>query len=130
MWNLLTNPVSHERTVLYMVSPATEASTVGVGHFSNIFDPGKKGLQLTDDSVTRLKNEFATNDPSVYFSYVPFSDDDTERPVEVCSLEMFLLRNVNASDKVIIIAETGHTHRWFEQKMDPMLCKGDLAFLL
>ena len=63
-----------------MVSPATEASEVGIGHFSNMFDPGKKGLQLTDDSVTRLKNEFAANDSSVYFSYVPFSDDDTERP--------------------------------------------------
>ena len=52
--------------------------------FSEIFDPEKNGQQLTEDSVTRLKNEFAANDPNVFFSYVPFSDDDTERPAEVC----------------------------------------------
>ena len=93
--------------------------------FSLIFDPGKNGLQLTDDSVTRLKNEFATNDPNVFF---PCQDDDMERLVEMCSLEMFLLQNVNANDKVIIIADTRHTHRWSERKVDPMLCEGDLAF--
>ena len=52
---------------MYMVTPATEASMMAVGHFSNIFDPGKIGQQLTDDSVTRLKNEVATNDPNVFF---------------------------------------------------------------
>ena len=32
-----------------------------------------------------------------------------ERPAEMCSLEMFLLQNVNANDKVIIIADTRNT---------------------
>ena len=40
---------------------------------------------------------------------------------------MFLLQNVNGNDKVIIIADTRHTQRWSEHKVDPMLCKGDLA---
>ena len=75
---------------MYMESPATEASMTAVGHFAKMFDAGKNGLQLTDDSVTRLKNEFATNDPNVFFSHVPFQDDDMERLVEMCSLEMFL----------------------------------------
>ena len=39
-----------------MVTPATEASMMAVEEFSKIFDLGKKGLQLTDDSVIRLKN--------------------------------------------------------------------------
>ena len=75
---------------MYMVTPATESSMLAVGHFSNILYPGKNGLQLIDDSVARLKNEVAENDLSVFFSYVPFSDDDTERHPEVCSLETFL----------------------------------------
>ena len=112
---------------MYMVTPATEASMIAVGHFANIFDPGKNGLQLTDDSVTRLDNEFAMNDPNVIFSYIPFQDDDTERLVEMCSLEMLLLQNVNAN-KVTIIADTRHTQRWSDCKVDPMLCKRDLAF--
>ena len=48
-----------------------------------------------------------------------------ERLVEVCSLEMFLLKSVSVNDKVLIIADT---QRWSERKVDPMLCKGDLAF--
>ena len=69
----------------------------------------KNGLQLTDDSVSRLKNEFATNDPNVAFSHIPFQDDDMKSPIEMCSLEMFLLRKVNANDKVVIIADMRHT---------------------
>ena len=64
-----------------------------------------------------------------FFSYIPFQDDDMERPVEMCSLEMFLLQNVNANDNVIIIADTRHTQRWSERKVDPTLRKGDLAFI-
>ena len=115
-------------SIIYMVTPATEASMMAVGHFSNIFDPGKNGLQQIDDSVTRLKNELAENDPNVFFSYVSFSGDDTERPAELCSLETFLKQDMDVNDKVIIIADTRHTRRWSERKIDPTLCKGDLAF--
>ena len=52
-----------------------------------------------------------------------------DRLVEMCSLEIFLLQNVNMNDKVIIIADTRHTQRWSEREVDPMLCNGDLAFL-
>ena len=128
MWSLLTNTIPHGRTIMYMVTPATEASMMAVGDFSKIFDLGKDGLQLTDDFVTRLMNEFATNDPNVVFSYIPFQDDDMKRLVEMCSLEMFLLQNVNVNAKVIIIADTRHTQRWSERKVDPMFCKGNLAF--
>ena len=73
-------------------------------------------------------SEFATNDPNAVFSYIPFQDDDIERLVEMCLLETFLLQNVNANDKVIIIAGTRHTQRWFKRKVDPTLSNGDLAF--
>ena len=114
--------------VVYMVTPAAGASMMAVGHFAKTFDPGRNVLQLPDDSVTRLKNEFATNDPSVVFSYIPFQDDDMERPVDMCSPKMWLLQNVNVNDKVIIIADTRHAQRWSERTVDPMLCKGDLVF--
>ena len=96
MWSQLTNTIPHGRTIMYMVTPATEASMMAVGHFAKIFDPGKNGPQLTDDSLTRLKKEFTTNDPNVIFS-------------KMCSLQMSLLQNVNANDKVFIIADTRHT---------------------
>ena len=98
-----------------------------MGHFAKIFDPGKNGLQLTDDSVTRLKNEFASNDPNVVFTYIPFQDDDMERDLLRC-VRSFLLQNVNVNDKVIIIADTRHTQSWSERKVDPTLCEGTLAF--
>ena len=101
--------------MMYVVTPAIEASTLTVGHFAKIFDPGKNGQQLTDDSVTRLKHEFATNDPKVIFLYIPFQDDNTERSVEMCLLEMLLLQNVKANGKVVIIADTRHTQRWSER---------------
>ena len=65
---------------------------------------------------------------NVFFSYVPFSDDDRERSAEVCSLETFFLQYLDVNDKVIIIADTRHTRRWSERNIDPTLCKGDLAF--
>ena len=36
------------------------------------------GLQLTDDSVTRLKNEFPANDPNVVLTFILYQDDNTE----------------------------------------------------
>ena len=56
MWSLLTNAIPYGRTIMYMVTPATEARMMAVGDFANTLDLGKNGLQLTDDSVTRLKN--------------------------------------------------------------------------
>ena len=32
------------------------------------------------------------------------------------------------NNKVIIIADTRHTRRWSERKVDPTLCKGDRTF--
>ena len=128
MWSLLTNTIPYGRTIMYMVTPATEASMMAVGHFLNIFDPGKNGLQLIDDSVTRHKNELADNDPKVFFSYVPFLNNNTERDSGVRSRVTFLLQDMDANDKVIIIADTRHTQRWSEREINPTLCKGDLAF--
>ena len=64
-----------------MVTRTTEASVMALGHFANIFEPGKSELHLTDDPLMRLKNEFASNDPNVVFSYIPFQDDDSG---EIC----------------------------------------------
>ena len=128
-WNLLTSTISHGRTIMYMVVSAIEASKMAVGYFFKIFDPGKNGVQLTDDFSMKLKNEFVSGDKKdVIFPYTPFQDDDMERPVEIHSLETYLLRNANANDKVVIIADTRHTRRWSEREVDPILCKGDLAF--
>ena len=124
MWSSLTNTIPHGvDTIMYMVT-----SVMAVGHFAKIFDSGKNGLQLTDDSKAKLRNEFDANDPNVFFSYVPFPTDYTKRPAGVCSLDMFLLQNVDVSDKVIIIADTRHTQRWSGRENNPTLCKGDSAF--
>ena len=101
---------------------------MAVGHFDKMFDLGIDGLRLADDSVTRLRNEYAENDPIVFLTYVPYSNDDTKGLTEVCSLDTFLLRNMDVRDKVVIIADTRHFQRLSERKIDPMLCKGDLAF--
>ena len=37
-------------------------------------------------------------------------------------------QGMDVNDKVIIIADTRHTQRWSERKIDPTLCNGDLAF--
>ena len=55
MRSLLTNTIPYGRTIMYLVTPATEATMMAIGHFSKIIEPGKSGQQLTDDSVTRLK---------------------------------------------------------------------------
>ena len=128
MWSVLTNTTPHGWTIMYVVTPATGASMVAVGHVAMFFDPRKNGLQLADDCVMRLKNEFASDDPDAVFSYLPSQDDDAKRLVQMCSLEIFLLQNVNMIDKVIIIADTQHTQRFSERKADLMLCNGDLAF--
>ena len=67
MWSILTNTIPHGRTIVYLVTPATEASMMAAGQVSKILHPGKSGLQLTDDSVPRLKDESATNDLNVIF---------------------------------------------------------------
>ena len=129
MWSLLTNTIPHDRMIMCMMTPAG-ASKMPIPHFTKIFDLGKNGLQLTDDFVTKLKDEFASKDPSVVSSYVPFLDDDMERLVEMCSLEMYLLHSMNLNDKVDIIADTRLTQRWSEHEVDPVLCNRGSCFLL
>ena len=70
-----------------------------------------------DDFEMKLKNEFVLDDPSVIFPYIPFQDDDMERPVEMCSLETDPLQNANGNDEVIIIADTRHIQRRSERQL-------------
>ena len=50
MWSLLTNTIPHGLTMMSMVTPATEESMKAGGHFTKIFDPGKNGVQLSNES--------------------------------------------------------------------------------
>ena len=59
----------------------------------------------------------------------PFQDDDMERFVGMCSLELYVLQNAYMNDKAIIIADTRHTQGWSERGVDPIMSSGDLAFL-
>ena len=85
---------------------AIEASKKAVGISFEIF------LILegtgTDDLGMKLKNVFVLDDPNVICPYIPFQDDDTERLVEMCPLEKYLLENATGNDEVIIIADTRH----------------------
>ena len=105
---------------MYMLTPATEASMMAVGHFSKTFDPGKNGLQLTDDSVTRLKNEFAASHPNIFFSYIPFQNDDTERLVETFARNALVMKRERERQGSSLL--TRHTQGWSEREVDPMLC--------
>ena len=58
---------------------------------------------------------------------VPFRDDNTQRPVELCSLQLFLLKIAELNNKVIITTHTRHTQRTSEREVDPVLCTGDFA---
>ena len=44
-----------------------EAGKKAVGYSFKIFDRGKNGLQVTDDFWIKQKNEFALDDPNVFF---------------------------------------------------------------
>ena len=99
-----------------------------VGYYFRIFDPGKNGLRSTDDLSLKLKYEFVLGDPNNSFLYISIWDDDKEKSVEMCLHEVDPLRNANGKNKVITIADTRYIQRWFERKVDPILCKGDLYF--
>ena len=57
---------------MYTKISAIETSENAVGCSFKIFDPGKNGLQLTDDSAMKLKNEFVLDDQNAIFLYIPF----------------------------------------------------------
>ena len=76
---------------------SNQTSMMAIGHFTKIFDPAKNGQQLTEEFFTDLKNEFAKDDRNVVFSSVPFREDNTKRPVELCSLELYLERKTDTS---------------------------------
>ena len=42
MWSLLTTTISHGRTIMYMVTPATEVNMMAVGHSSKMYDTRKE----------------------------------------------------------------------------------------
>ena len=94
------------------MNSAIGASKKAVGYS---FYPGKTGLQITDDFAMKLKTEFVLGDPNDNLLYIPCRDDDTERPVEMCSPEADPLQNANGNDEVIIIAGTRHIQRRSER---------------
>ena len=110
------------------MNSAIGAVKKAVGYYFRIFDPGKNGLRSTDDLSLKLKYEFVLGDPNNSFLYISIWDDDKEKSVEMCLHEVDPLRNANGKNKVITIADTRYIQRWFERKVDPMLCKGDLYF--
>ena len=79
-------------------------------------------MHLTDDSVVRVKNGFASNDRNVVISNVQFQGGDMKKLAEMSPLEMFSVQKANLNDKVIIIADTRHTQIWSEREFDPVLC--------
>ena len=99
-----------------------------VGYYFRIFDPGKNGLHSTDDLSTKLKYEFVLGDPNDNFLFF-FNPGRRQR--EICR-DVFArnnpLRNASGNNEEITIADFRHSQRWFECKVDPMMCKGDLHF--
>ena len=85
-------------------------------------------MQLNFDFQMKQKSEFVLDDPNVIFPQIPSRDDNTERPVEMCSLETYPLQNANGNNEAIIIANTRHIKINSERKIVPMLCEGDLDF--
>ena len=45
----MTNTILHGRTAMYIMISAIGAGKKAVGYSFKIFDPGKNGLQITDD---------------------------------------------------------------------------------
>ena len=108
---------------MYTVTPAAEASMMSVG--PKIFDLGKNGLQLTDDSVTRLKKIICYETIRMSFSHTFHFRTTTRRDLTKCVHSKKRERERARSSSLLT---TRHTQRWAERKVDPMLCKGDLAF--
>ena len=59
MWSLLTNTILHGRTIMCMVTPATEANMMTVGIFSKTINPAKREFQLTDNSMSGMRQHKA-----------------------------------------------------------------------
>ena len=127
-WSLLTNTIPHGRTIMYMVTLATEASMMAVGHFSKIFDPAENGLQLADDFVIRLKNEFASNGPNVIFSYAALQDDDNgETCRDVFTRNLLVAKGERERQGLHHFRHERHSRDGPNAKWIPCCAKGDLA---
>ena len=77
--NLLTNTISYGQTIMHLMVSAIVTSKKAIGYSFEIFEPGKNGLQSTDDFV-KLKNEFDLDYPNVIFTRnVPVTECERER---------------------------------------------------
>ena len=74
MWSLVTNTIPHGLTITSMVTPATEESMMAVVHFTKIFDPGKNGVQLSDESKCHFLIRASSAEPGT-------SDHDADAPM-------------------------------------------------
>ena len=64
---------------MYTMNPAIGMDKKTVGYYFRIFDPGKNGLQSTDDLSMKLKYEFVLEDQTTIFLYNP-----GRRQSEIC----------------------------------------------
>ena len=67
--NWLTNAISHGQTIVYTMISVLETHQKASGYFLRYLILEKNGLQLTDDSETKLKNEFVLTDRKRHFFF-------------------------------------------------------------
>ena len=91
------------------------------GYYFRISDPGKNGLQSTDDLSLKSKYEFVLGDASNNFLYISILDDEKEKSVEMWSLEVDPSQKASGNVEVTIIADTRHIQRSSERKIVPTL---------
>ena len=111
--NLLTNIILYGRTIVYTMNSAIGMDKKSVGYYFRIFDPGKNGLQSTDDVSMKLKCELVLGDPNNNFLYISIRADDKVKSTVVRLHEVDPLRNANGNIEVITIADIRHIQRWF-----------------
>ena len=127
MWATLKAVIPSTRKILLMCTVYGSLFTPAIGHMTSFIDPGYDANQCPAGWEKQFEKAVDDIDPTLTYVHVPWHDDvlyDEEKVKRVHDTVDQLIDK----GKTVIVADTLNTSRWDACGMEPVRCRGDLAF--
>ena len=127
MWSTLKATIPSTRQILLMCTVFGSLFTPAIGHMTSFIDPGRNAEKCPIGWEKEFEQTVDNMDPTLTYVHVPYDDDDVYDKKKVSRIYA-TVDQLMSKGKTVIVADTLNTSRWNNRSMQPVRCRGDLAF--
>ena len=112
---------------MFVIATVSSQFIPSVGQFTQFFDPGPAGENITKEFCEQLKENIDYHIPALIYSSISFTTDD--QTTHGYKLLADTLEDQMSAGKTCVIADTRVNERWELFKQPVLVGEGDLAFI-